>query len=68
MKPSINKKPGGKKVENSRSSQATNPLQNLLKRMDERWAKIPEEERAKIPIDGALNLDHYLYGAPKISE
>ncbi len=29
---------------------------------------IPEEELAKIPADSSINLDHYLYGAPKISE
>ena len=26
---------------------------------------IPEEEAAKMPTDGALNHDHYLYGGPK---
>lgn len=26
---------------------------------------IPEEELAKIPTDASVNLDHYLYGAPK---
>ena len=26
---------------------------------------VPEEEWAKLPADGAENLDHYLYGAPK---
>ena len=36
--------------------------------MDERWSRIPESERARIPVDGAKNLDHYLYGAPKVSE
>lgn len=31
-------------------------------------ASIPEEEWAKVPTDGAKNLDHYLYGAPKEEE
>ena len=28
-------------------------------------ASVPEEEWAKVPTDGARNLHHYLYGAPK---
>ncbi len=28
--------------------------------MDEGWEKIPEEERARLPVDGAENLDFYL--------
>lgn len=31
-------------------------------------ADAPEEELAKPPIDGASQLDHYLYGAPKRPE
>jgi hypothetical protein len=27
---------------------------------------VPDEELAKIPHDGSINLDHYLYGAPKV--
>jgi hypothetical protein len=26
---------------------------------------IPQEELDKIPTDASINLDHYLYGAPK---
>lgn len=29
---------------------------------------VPEEEWAKVPADLSVNLDHYLYGAPKKSE
>ncbi|CAN5269303.1 hypothetical protein BH09SUM1_BH09SUM1_05000 [soil metagenome] len=28
-------------------------------------SQIPEEELAKLPIDGADNHDHYIYGTPK---
>jgi hypothetical protein len=28
---------------------------------------VPDEEWAKLPSDGSLNVDHYLYGAPKKS-
>jgi hypothetical protein len=27
---------------------------------------IPFEERARIPRDASINLDHYLYGVPKL--
>jgi len=30
-------------------------------------SQVPEEEWAKLPSDGSLNVDHYLYGAPKKS-
>jgi hypothetical protein len=26
---------------------------------------IPEEEAAKLPRDGSMNHDHYIYGTPK---
>ncbi|MEO8073997.1 MAG: hypothetical protein ABI686_12235 [Acidobacteriota bacterium] len=28
-------------------------------------SRVPDEEWAKLPTDGAENHDHYLYGAPK---
>ncbi len=31
-------------------------------------ASVPKEEWAKVPTDGARNLHHYLYGAPKEPE
>jgi antitoxin component of MazEF toxin-antitoxin module len=31
-------------------------------------ADAPPEEIAKLPPDGAAQLDHYLYGTPKIPE
>jgi excisionase family DNA binding protein len=30
--------------------------------------EIPDEEWAKLPNDASKNLDHYLYGAPKVDE
>ena len=35
------------------------------KAMDAAFAKVPKEEWAKLPTDGSINHDHYLYGAPK---
>jgi hypothetical protein len=31
----------------------------------DRAHKIPEEEMDRVPHDGSVNHDHYLYGAPK---
>jgi len=31
-------------------------------------ARVPEEEWAKVPSDGARNLHHYLYGGPKAND
>ena len=32
---------------------------------DELRKTVPEEEWAKLPPDGAAQLDHYIYGSPK---
>jgi len=37
-------------------------------RILELGASIPEEELEKVPKDLSINLDHYLYGAPKEEE
>jgi uncharacterized protein (UPF0218 family) len=28
-------------------------------------AEIPEEDLARLPVDGAAQHDHYIYGTPK---
>jgi len=33
--------------------------------MREIWGDLPEEARAKLPHDGASQVDHYVYGLPK---
>ena len=44
-------------------------LEPPRKTLWEMWQKhlkdIPEAELDKIPTDASVNLDHYLYGAPK---
>lgn len=40
----------------------------IWERIAARSADIPPEELDKPPVDGAAQLDHYLYGAPKRSE
>ncbi|MBV8556002.1 MAG: hypothetical protein JO116_10585 [Planctomycetaceae bacterium] len=37
----------------------------LWERAAELRKSIPEEEWAKLPSDGAEQLDHYIYGSPK---
>jgi hypothetical protein len=40
----------------------TEDLGQIAKRL---WSRVPEEERRRIPKDGAAQHDHYLYGTPK---
>jgi Arc/MetJ-type ribon-helix-helix transcriptional regulator len=44
---------------------AAAPAQSILEMVDELRRSVPPEEFAKLPRDGARQLDHYLYGAPK---
>ncbi|MEA5468531.1 hypothetical protein [Spirulina sp. 06S082] len=41
---------------------------SILDMVDEITQEIPREEWKKLPKDFSRNLDHYLYGAPKIEE
>jgi hypothetical protein len=34
---------------------------------DELFGEIPDEELAQLPVDGAAQHDHYIYGLPKRS-
>jgi hypothetical protein len=45
-----------------------NGILDLLEQVKEIQAQIPTEEWDKLPHDGAINHDHYLYGAPKVEE
>jgi Arc/MetJ-type ribon-helix-helix transcriptional regulator len=48
------------------SQQATAPAHKpIWERILERTAAIPDEEWAKLPVDGAEQHDHYIYGTPK---
>lgn len=46
----------------------TTGIMALLEQVKEIQAQIPPEEWNKLPHDGAINHDHYLYGTPKIEE
>jgi hypothetical protein len=38
---------------------------NLLEKINERVSKLSVETLERLPVDGAENLDRYLYGSPK---
>jgi GTP cyclohydrolase I len=38
---------------------------SLLEKIPDRVSKLSDETLEKLPIDGAENLDHYLYCSPK---
>lgn len=40
----------------------TRPIWEIIAEISE---EIPKEEWEKLPSDGSVNHDHYLYGAPK---
>ncbi len=44
----------------------TNGILDLLNRVKEIQAQVPTEEWDKLPHDGSINHDHYLYGSPKV--
>ena len=48
------------------SPPATRP-KSLGEIADELFGEIPEEELAQLPVDGAAQHDHYIYGLPKRS-
>jgi len=37
----------------------------IWEEIEELTANIPDEEFLKLPVDGAEQLDHYIYGLPK---
>jgi len=39
--------------------------QTLLDKLEAISKRVPDEVWEKLPVDGAENIDHYLYGAPK---
>jgi Arc/MetJ-type ribon-helix-helix transcriptional regulator len=44
---------------------AGQPRKPIWERILERSAAIPAEEWDKVPVDGAEQHDHYIYGTPK---
>jgi Arc/MetJ-type ribon-helix-helix transcriptional regulator len=44
---------------------AAPPHKPIWEEFEEIAASIPDEEWAKLPVDGAEQHDHYIYGTPK---
>lgn len=42
-----------------------NPSKTLGELIDDCFKDVPSEVMDNLPADASLNLDHYLYGAPK---
>lgn len=57
----VAKKSARKSVAPKRASEVK-PLGQILAELGK---KIPADERANMPSDGAANHDHYIYGTPK---
>ena len=49
----------------TRRPDADQPHKPIWERILERSAAIPDEEWDKLPVDGAEQHDHYIYGTPK---
>jgi hypothetical protein len=54
------------KSNNQPTETKTNGILDLLNRVKEIQAQVPTEEWDKLPHDGSINHDHYLYGSPKV--
>jgi hypothetical protein len=53
-------------VPDTQSSKTSPP--DLIEAIQAIFADVPQSEWGNVPKDGAKNLDHYLYGAPKVEE
>lgn len=56
------------KEEPSQVTPPTTGILDLLEQVKEIQAQVPAEVWEKLPHDGAINHDHYLYGSPKVEE
>ncbi|UBF29303.1 hypothetical protein K9N68_16585 [Kovacikia minuta CCNUW1] len=56
----------GDQTESSESQDFS--AQSFLNMIDEIRAQVPDEEWKKLPTDLSKNIDHYLYGSPKVEE
>jgi hypothetical protein len=54
------------KVNNQATETEANGILDLLERVKEIQAQVPTEEWDKLPHDGSINHDHYLYGSPQV--
>lgn len=52
-------------LEDLASAPAGAPRRHISERIREIMSDVPREEFAKLPKDGARQVDHYIYGLPK---
>jgi hypothetical protein len=55
-------------IESAKMAIPVSPVKPIWEVALELGASVPAEEWASVPTDGARNLHHYLYGAPKRQE
>jgi hypothetical protein len=51
--------------EPSESATEKTPRRHIAEVIREIWRDLPDQARAKLPMDGAARVDHYVYGLPK---
>ncbi|MBI5288510.1 MAG: hypothetical protein HY873_06015 [Chloroflexi bacterium] len=61
----VTKRTPAKEPPRRREPQPKKEPLSLWERLAAIGARIPTEDRADHPRDGARNLEHYLYGAPR---
>jgi len=54
------------KANNQAIEPKTNGILDLLERVKVTQSQVPIEEWDKLPHDGSINHDHYLYSSPKV--
>jgi plasmid stability protein len=52
-------------LEETASAAPGKPTRRISERIAEIMSDVPAEEFAKLPKDGARQVDHYVYGLPK---
>ena len=55
-------------LQSNANANAQRNLENFWAQIEARLDEIPPETWADAPTDGSINVDHYLYGAPKRPE
>jgi hypothetical protein len=58
------------KISETKNSENNQSSKNgsLLEFLDNLSSTVPQEEWEKLPSDLSKNIDHYLYGAPKVED
>lgn len=49
-------------IDHDLSQKVRRPVSAVIREL---WSDMPDDVRAKLPTDGADQIDHYVYGVPK---